>query len=146
MAGASYSPRPVCLEVLWINKTVLERWAYLHSKWYSKRFTQDGLALVDSMMNVIQFLSYEGSFTATSGLANGMTSKEHRGIRAKWCNSNVGYSLQLDRNRDLCMRTSHGPRPCLIRLAQSIQGQTFTGGCSTTRPRTFHAFSLSLPG
>jgi len=34
----------------------------------------DGVALVDSGSNVIQFLSYEGSFSATAGPANGMTS------------------------------------------------------------------------
>lgn len=34
----------------------------------------DGLALVDNLGNVIQFLSYEGTFIATDGPANGMTS------------------------------------------------------------------------
>ncbi|WP_395613943.1 Calx-beta domain-containing protein, partial [Allosphingosinicella sp.] len=34
----------------------------------------DGIALVDNNGNVVQFLSYEGSFTATNGPANGMTS------------------------------------------------------------------------
>ena len=34
----------------------------------------DGLALVDNTGTVIQFLSYEGSFVATAGPANGMTS------------------------------------------------------------------------
>ena len=34
----------------------------------------DGVALVDASSNVIQFLSYEGTFTATDGPANGMTS------------------------------------------------------------------------
>jgi hypothetical protein len=34
----------------------------------------DGLALLDNTSTVIQFLSYEGSFTATDGPANGMTS------------------------------------------------------------------------
>ena len=34
----------------------------------------DGIALVNRSGTVIQFLSYEGSFTATSGAANGMTS------------------------------------------------------------------------
>ncbi len=36
----------------------------------------DGLALVDSGNNVVQFLSYEGSFTATNGPANGLTSTD----------------------------------------------------------------------
>ncbi len=34
------------------------------------------LALVDGSSNVVQFLSYEGSFTAVGGPADGMTSEE----------------------------------------------------------------------
>ncbi|MBL0083418.1 MAG: hypothetical protein IPP37_13800 [Saprospiraceae bacterium] len=34
----------------------------------------DGFALVDPMMNVVEFLSYEGSFTAIDGPANGSNS------------------------------------------------------------------------
>ena len=34
----------------------------------------DGLALVDPQGNVLQFLSYEGTFTAKNGPANGLTS------------------------------------------------------------------------
>ena len=36
----------------------------------------DGIALVDNMGNVVEFLSYEGSFTATLGPAAGMTSTD----------------------------------------------------------------------
>ena len=36
----------------------------------------DGIALVDNNGNVVQFLSYEGSFTASGGPADGMTSKD----------------------------------------------------------------------
>jgi endonuclease I/fibronectin type 3 domain-containing protein len=36
----------------------------------------DGLALVDATGNVLDFISYEGSFTATTGSANGMTSSD----------------------------------------------------------------------
>ncbi|MFC7357151.1 hypothetical protein ACFQO1_05605 [Jejudonia soesokkakensis] len=36
----------------------------------------DGLALVDDLGSVIQFLSYEGVFNATNGPANGMTSTD----------------------------------------------------------------------
>ncbi|MGV6853299.1 MAG: lamin tail domain-containing protein [bacterium] len=36
----------------------------------------DGFILVDNTNAVVQFLSYEGSFTATNGLANGMTSTD----------------------------------------------------------------------
>ena len=36
----------------------------------------DGIALVDNNNSVVQFLSYEGSFTAVGGPANGMTSTD----------------------------------------------------------------------
>ncbi|MCA9727355.1 MAG: hypothetical protein KC729_06705, partial [Candidatus Eisenbacteria bacterium] len=53
----------------------------------------DGIALVDPQGNVVQFLSYEGSFTATSGVASGMTSTDI-GV-AEGSGTPVGYSLQL---------------------------------------------------
>ena len=53
----------------------------------------DGIALVDSGSNVLQFLSYEGAFTAVDGPANGMTGTDiavaESGITA------IGESLQL---------------------------------------------------
>jgi hypothetical protein len=36
----------------------------------------DGLALVDNLGNVLEFISYEGSFSATNGVANGSTSTD----------------------------------------------------------------------
>jgi len=54
--------------------------------------TPDGLALVCSG-TIIQFLSYEGSFTATNGPANGMTSTDIGVSEAG--TSAVGQSLQL---------------------------------------------------
>jgi predicted extracellular nuclease len=53
----------------------------------------DGMALVDSSDGVVQFLSYEGSFTATSGPAAGLTSTDI-GVSEPY-NTTVGYSLQL---------------------------------------------------
>jgi endonuclease I/chitodextrinase/exonuclease III len=53
----------------------------------------DGLALVNASGKVIQFLSYEGSFTATNGPASGMTSTDI-GI-AEASTAAVGTSLQL---------------------------------------------------
>ena len=53
----------------------------------------DGVALVDGSNNVIQFLSYEGSFTAVDGPANGMTSTDI-GV-AETTSTPVGHSLQL---------------------------------------------------
>ena len=53
----------------------------------------DGLALVDPANNVLQFLSYEGSFTATAGAANGQTSVDI-GV-SESSSTAVGVSLQL---------------------------------------------------
>ncbi len=53
----------------------------------------DGLALIFSTSSVIQFLSYEGSFTATNGAANGLTSTDI-GVTEP-SSTSVGLSLQL---------------------------------------------------
>jgi predicted extracellular nuclease len=53
----------------------------------------DGIALVDASNNLVQFLSYEGSFTATNGVANGVTSEDIGVSEAS--STLVGDSLQL---------------------------------------------------
>ena len=53
----------------------------------------DGLALVDASSSVIQFLSYEGTFTAVGGPANGMPSVDI-GVSENGSGA-VGNSLQL---------------------------------------------------
>ncbi len=58
----------------------------------------DALALVDPSDNVVQFISYEGSFTATGGAAYGMTS-ENIGV-SESTSTPVGYSLQLGGSGD----------------------------------------------
>lgn len=52
----------------------------------------DGFALVDNLGRVVQFLSYEGSMTATGGAANGMTSTD---VGVEQANATVGLTLQL---------------------------------------------------
>ena len=53
----------------------------------------DGIALIDAGGNVVQFLSYEGSFTASGGPADGLTSTD---IGVAETNSTpIGQSLQL---------------------------------------------------
>jgi VCBS repeat-containing protein len=54
---------------------------------------QDGLALVDPDGNVVQFLSYEGSFVAQNGPAAGLTSTD-LGV-SEDSGSAIGFSLQL---------------------------------------------------
>lgn len=53
----------------------------------------DGMALVDDTATVVQFLSYEGSFAATDGPANGMTSTDI-GV-SESSSTPAGHSLQL---------------------------------------------------
>ncbi len=53
----------------------------------------DGVALVDAEGNVVEFLSYEGSFTAVGGPADGLTSVDI-GV-AEGSNTPIGNSLQL---------------------------------------------------
>ncbi len=54
---------------------------------------RDGLALVNDQNNVIEFISYEGSFTAANGPANGKTSQD---VGVSESNSDAdGLSLQL---------------------------------------------------
>ncbi len=58
--------------------------------------TPDGIALVDDGGNVIQFLSYEGTFTATDGPANGLMSTDVGIIQTQSATLDpVGASLQL---------------------------------------------------
>ena len=52
----------------------------------------DGIALVDAGGNVVEFLSYEGSFTANDGPASGMTSTDI-GVSEPG-NTPIGFSLQ----------------------------------------------------
>lgn len=65
----------------------------------------DGLALVDPTGAVVEFLSYEGTFTATNGPAAGMTSVDI-GV-AETGSTPVGYSLQ----RDAADGAWYGPAP-----------------------------------
>ncbi|MFT7462686.1 MAG: endonuclease I [Pseudohongiellaceae bacterium] len=53
----------------------------------------DGLALVDSLNNVIEFISYEGVILATGGPANGMSSVDV-GVSESFTTP-AGFSLQL---------------------------------------------------
>ena len=54
----------------------------------------DGLALVDPIGTVVEFLSYEGTLTPVEGSANGMTSTDI-GV-AETGSTPIGFSLQRD--------------------------------------------------
>jgi cysteine-rich repeat protein len=69
-------------------------WGTLSFPWPGiQNGSPDGLALVDSSSTVVQFLSYEGSFTAEDGPANGMTSTDI-GVNEDLATP-IGHSLQL---------------------------------------------------
>jgi len=53
----------------------------------------DGMALVDPNQNVVQFLSYEGTFTAVGGPASGLSSEDVGVFEAS--DTPLGFSLQL---------------------------------------------------
>ena len=88
----------------------------------------DGLALVENG-TVVQFLSYEGSFTATDGPANGMTSTD---IGVEEAGSTpVGNSLQLtgsgEEYTDFTWQS-----PSAESMGDVNAGQDFCGGCPIT--------------
>ena len=91
----------------------------------------DGLALIDASNTVIQFLSYEGSFTATSGIANGMTSTDI-GV-SETSSTPIGESLQLIGTGSLYSDfTWSGPTAASSGLINT--GQTFVGSGSGSSP------------
>ena len=85
----------------------------------------DGIALVDSSSNVVQFLSYEGSFTAADGPAAGMTSTDV-GVSEPG-STPVGFSLQLTgtgtMSEDFSWNSPADDTPGAVN-----DGQTFSGG------------------
>ena len=80
----------------------------------------DGVALVDSNGNVVQFLSWEGTFTAVNGAASGLTSADI-GV-AQDGNTLPGSSLQLTDNGFVAFDTST--------FGVENTGQDFTGRVS----------------
>lgn len=105
----------------------------------------DGLALVDDTNNVIQFLSYEGSFTAIGGLANGLVST-NIGV-AESSSTAIGHSLQL-----VGTGTDSSDFAWTSAMANTFgavnTGQTFTGGSQqpVPEPSTLLFFSSGLIG
>jgi hypothetical protein len=84
----------------------------------------DGLALIDAIENVSQFLSYEGEFEAVGGPANGLRSIT---IGQEEGNSNpTGYSLQLVGTGSLYDDFDWSP-PSRNTFGRTNAGQTFLG-------------------
>jgi len=108
-----------CLGTLWFDVPGLQNGA------------PDGVALVDPAGSVIQFLSYEGSFTAADGPAAGMTSND---IGVSETNSTPeGYSLQLGGTG--MEYTDFIWQPQMTHTRDAVNtNQTFSGGCATPTP------------
>lgn len=86
----------------------------------------DGIALVDNSNTVVEFLSYEGTFTATAGPAAGMLSVD---IGAAQSSSPIGQTLQRDASNAWA-------------LAASTLGACNSGGGGPPPP----AFTFSFSG
>jgi hypothetical protein len=84
----------------------------------------DGVALVDGS-TVVEFLSYEGSFTATNGAANGQQSTDI-GVSESNSSTPIGYSLQLG---DSGWQAAQNDTP-----GQINTNQTFGGAPPDTTP------------
>ena len=85
----------------------------------------DGLALVNSSGQVVQFLSYEGSFSATNGPAAGLSSSL---VPQSETNSTPsGYSLQLTGSGSSYAQFSWAA-PAASSFGACNPGQTLTGG------------------
>jgi len=86
----------------------------------------DGFALVDNSGAVIQFLSYEGTFTATNGVANGMVST-NIGV-SETSSTPVGDSLQLTGTgqsySDFVWQSPSADSPGAINAGQTFSGVT----------------------
>ncbi|MFP7722812.1 endonuclease [Lysobacter sp. A3-1-A15] len=90
----------------------------------------DGLALIDANGTLVQFLSYEGSFTASDGPAAGRTSTMI--LPSETSTTPVGYSLQLSGSGAAYADFSwQSPRAHSFGACNA--GQSFSGG-STPPP------------
>jgi hypothetical protein len=86
----------------------------------------DGLALVDAIGRVLQFVSYEGTMTASAGPASGLSSE---GIgQSEGSATPEGHSLQLS-GAGSAYSSFAWQAPASNTRGQFNNGQTITGGC-----------------
>lgn len=103
----------------------------------------DGFALVNNLGEVVQFLSYEGTITATAGPASGLTSVDVG--RAETTTTPVGQSLQLSGTNGTAYASFAWQTPQTATKGAFNTGQTFANGCtvSDTTPPTVQITSIS---
>jgi Ca2+-binding RTX toxin-like protein len=85
----------------------------------------DGFALVDNNGNVVQFLSYEGTFTASTGPAAGLLSTDV-GVSQTGTTEAVGTSLQLTGTGTTAGDFTWGAASIASTAGAANAGQTFT--------------------
>jgi endonuclease I len=91
----------------------------------------DGLALINASGAVVQFLSYEGSFTASGGAASGRVSVDVG--KAETADTPVGQSIQLSGSGTQYSNFIwNAPRTASFGSCNT--GQTFTGGTTDAAP------------
>lgn len=88
----------------------------------------DGLALVNASNAVVQFLSYEGTFTASSGAAAGMTSTPIP--QSETTSTPVGHSLRLTGSGSAYSQFTWAA-PAASSFGACNPGQTLAGGGGT---------------
>ena len=93
----------------------------------------DGMALVDNTGLVVQFISYEGSFVANSGVAAGMTSIDI-GV-SETSSTQIGQSLQLQGSgtldTDFVWVTGLTQTVSTLNVGQSLNGSDIGDGSGT---------------
>jgi hypothetical protein len=99
----------------------------------------DGIALVDELGSVVQFLSYEGSFTAMSGVAEGMTSSDIGVVEMS--STLPGYSLQLMGTGREYADFSWASRPVAQTFGDINRDQSFAAAVSKANVRS----AISVP-
>lgn len=102
----------------------------------------DGVALVNSAGKLVQFLSYEGSFTATNGAASGTKSTDI-GV-SETSTTPVGHSLQLTGSGSVYSDFTWQAAKASS-AGQVNQGQTLNGGSAPNQAPT-PAFTVNCTG
>jgi predicted extracellular nuclease len=104
----------------------------------------DGMALIDSTGAVVQFLSYEGSFTPNAGAAAGMTSSDI-GV-AESSSTNVGESMQLQSSgtldSDFAWASNLNQTPGALNIGQSLNGSEPGSDGETPVPDTLAIYDI----
>ncbi len=102
----------------------------------------DGIALVNASGTAVEFISYEGSFTATNGPANGMTASD---IGVAEAGAVSGQSLQLGGSGS--NRAAFQWQAERTATAGAVNGgQSFTGTSASWTVLNLNTFESSLGG